>query len=198
MANSSRRCPNCKAYNRVDDDGVHFDRRTNRLYCSIDGWIEHCANNVRKLADGHRKKVRVENYRTKKALNDNSRSHQNELTQTEFNRWVRLTQAGDGCISCGTKNPNIQYCAGHYLSRGARGDLRFNEDNVHLQCNKRCNLELSGNALPYRVNLIKKIGIDRVEALELNNSADAKRSIDDIKFIRSKYSALNRELLDRT
>lgn len=49
------------------------------------------------------------------------------------------------CISCGTTNPNIQYAAGHFRTTKAAGNLRFNEDNVHTQCNYRCNSVLAGN-----------------------------------------------------
>jgi hypothetical protein len=34
------------------------------------------------------------------------------------------------------------------------------------QCNKKCNGELSGNLLLYREGLIKRIGIERFDALE--------------------------------
>ena len=70
-----------------------------------------------------------------------------------FRRYIRardrLYYAKQGkppeCFSCGNNNPNIQYCAGHYKTKGAYPEYRLDEENCHLQCNKRCNKELSGN-----------------------------------------------------
>ncbi|PCP71175.1 hypothetical protein CQA25_20360, partial [Morganella morganii] len=57
----------------------------------------------------------------------------------------------------------------HYRSRGAAKHLRFNVFNVHSSCT-RCNRQLSGNAVEYRIRLIQRIGIERVEAIESDNS----------------------------
>ena len=73
--------------------------------------------------------------------------------QNAVNRYVkardRLRFLSQGkrpeCISCGNTNPAIQYCAGHYKTRGAHPELALDPKNIHLQCNKRCNEQLSGN-----------------------------------------------------
>ncbi|STS93497.1 protein NinG [Klebsiella grimontii] len=59
--------------------------------------------------------------------------------------------------------------AGHYRSRGKASHLRYNEDNIHKQCH-HCNVQLSGNQQQYRISLVEKIGAERVEALENNNT----------------------------
>jgi hypothetical protein len=82
--------------------------------------------------------------------------------------------------------------AGHFLSVGAAPHLRFNEQNVHLQCEK-CNSYLSGNIAKYRPRLIAKIGLEAVEALESNNTP-AKWSIDELKRIKAQYVAKLKEL----
>jgi len=56
--------------------------------------------------------------------------------------------------------------AGHYYSAGKYSCLRFNEDNVHGQC-KSCNYFKSGDLLNYRMNLIERIGKEKVEKLDL-------------------------------
>jgi hypothetical protein len=84
--------------------------------------------------------------------------------QTWVNRYVRLRDAGKPCISCGTRSAE-KYHAGHFLSRGARPELRFHLDNIHLQC-EQCNYFGAGKAAEYRVELIKRIGLERVEWLE--------------------------------
>ena len=87
--------------------------------------------------------------------------------QTAFNAWIRARDADKPCISCGRHHTG-QFHAGHYLSRGARPELAYEPDNCHKQC-APCNTHLSGNVALYRVNLVKLIGLERVEALENNN-----------------------------
>jgi hypothetical protein len=82
----------------------------------------------------------------------------------KFNRYIRNRDEGHGCICCGGKYySEIQ--AGHFYSGGHYPNLRFNEDNVHGQ-SKSCNYFKSGNLNEYRINLIEKIGIERVEQLD--------------------------------
>lgn len=89
--------------------------------------------------------------------------------QTAFNALRRYEdlQAGYGCISCGTHNP-VQWHGGHYRTVKAAKQHRFNPDNVHLQCSQ-CNNHDSGNIVEYRINLVKRIGLERVEAIEHDN-----------------------------
>lgn len=86
--------------------------------------------------------------------------------QELFNKFIRLRDAEDGCISCRKpKDWDGQWHAGHYMTVGANPELRFNEDNCHKQCSV-CNNYLSGNLGRYRKRLEKKIGLERLEALE--------------------------------
>jgi len=80
-----------------------------------------------------------------------------------FNTWIRKRDDGLGCISCGSLN---QIQAGHFYSAGKHDSMRFEEDNVNSQC-KHCNYFMSGNLLNYRKNLINKIGLERVERLDM-------------------------------
>jgi len=79
-----------------------------------------------------------------------------------FHKFIRQRDMDDACISCGRY---VMLEAGHFWSAGKFNQLRFNEYNVHGQC-KQCNYHLSGNLLKYRVNLIKKVGLDIVEGLD--------------------------------
>jgi len=113
-------------------------------------------------------------------------------TQVAFNAWVRARDAGLPCISCGT-TADIQYAAGHFRSAGGHPELRFDPLNVHLQCNRNCNMAKSGNLGPYRIELIKRIGQEKVDWLE--GPHEPKRyTIDDLKAIKAHYRALAREL----
>ncbi len=93
--------------------------------------------------------------------------------QVVFNAWVRNRDKDLPCVSCGSWNTEH---ASHYYSAGQHNNLRFHEDNVWLAC-KRCNYFLHGNLIPYRQELIKRIGIERVEALD--NLAKVRQTKDD-------------------
>ncbi|MCM2493293.1 recombination protein NinG [Burkholderia glumae] len=111
--------------------------------------------------------------------------HLREL-QGAFNAWVRARDDGRTCISCRRRTKG-QWHAGHYRSVGSEPALRFEPDNVHLQC-ARCNLHLSGNLIKYRINLIKKIGIERVEWLE-GPHVPKKLTIAEIQDMKQFYRA---------
>ena len=83
--------------------------------------------------------------------------------QSVFNKFIRERDENRGCISCGSRN-EIQ--AGHFYSAGNHNNLRFDEHNANSQC-KKCNYFLSGNLLKYRENLIRKIGLEAVERLDM-------------------------------
>ncbi len=111
--------------------------------------------------------------------------------QAAFNAWIRERDAPLPCISCGRHHEG-QYHAGHYRTTAAAPELRFEPLNVHKQC-APCNNHMSGNIVEYRINLVKKIGVEAVEWLE-GPHEPAKLTIEDIKAITAKYRALVREL----
>ena len=116
--------------------------------------------------------------------------------QRAFNAAIRERdrQAGHACISSGKRldwsGNNVD--AGHYRSVGSAPHLRFNEDNVHAQ-SKQENRYASGNAVDYRIGLIARIGIARVDALE-SNQAPRHYTIDDLIAITTHYRAKLRVL----
>lgn len=111
--------------------------------------------------------------------------------QSAFNSWIRARDHHLPCISCG-RHHSGQYHAGHYLSVGARPSLRFDESNVHKQC-QPCNTHLSGNIALYRKSLLQKIGQSELDRLE-SSDTPAKWTVDEIKEIKKIYSAKFREL----
>lgn len=118
-------------------------------------------------------------------------SHWMNMTQRAFNDYIRARD-GDICISCGSTTA-VSYHAGHYRTTAAASQLRFNEDNVHSQCSA-CNTHHSGNIGPYRINLITKIGLQRVLALESNNTPH-RYTREELDGIRAHYRALLRALV---
>ena len=121
-----------------------------------------------------------------------SRSDWLKEAQKAFNEFIRLRVKDLPCISCGRYHQG-QYHAGHYRRVGACPELRFNEDNVHKQCSA-CNSHLSGNILEYRLGLIEKIGLERVEFLERKDHPPLKLSVEEIKDLIKAYKAKVKEL----
>ena len=138
-----------------------------------------------------RAKTRVQ----KEALK--SRSQWIKEAQHAFNAFIRERDhiSGYGCIS---SNKPLDWSgngvdAGHYRSVGSATHLRFDERNCHAQ-SKHDNNYLSGNAVDYRIGLIKRIGLEAVESLESDNTV-RKYTIDDLKAIKATYKAKLKQLL---
>lgn len=126
----------------------------------------------------------------KKKIDTRTRAEWVSIAQREFNAFIRERDKGP-CISCGRHHQG-QYHAGHYLSTGARPELRFTESNCHKQC-QPCNTHLSGNIALYRINLIKKVGLAEVERLE-GPHPPKKWGIEELKEICQLYRAKLKEL----
>ncbi len=121
-----------------------------------------------------------------------TRSDYLKEAQSVFNKFIRLRDKDEPCISCKKPLKTNATDAGHYRSVGGCPELRFNELNNHAQC-VFCNRYLSANLINYRINLIKKIGLEDVEFLE-GNHEPLKLSIDEIKAIKAKYKKKCKEL----
>jgi len=116
--------------------------------------------------------------------------------QRAFNAFIRLRDQlkGYACISSGRpldwSGNGVD--AGHYRSVGSAPHLRFNEDNCHAQ-SKKDNRYGAGCAVDYRIGLIARIGIKRVEALEADQRP-RKWSIEELKQITTTYKQRLRDL----
>lgn len=112
--------------------------------------------------------------------------------QTIFNKYIRLRDMGLLCISCNTipKKKN----AGHYFSSGGHSNVRFDEDNVHLQC-EHCNTYLSGNLLNYQIGIEKRIGAERLIELQGKAHLEKRWTVDELKEIIKKYKKKVRQLI---
>lgn len=120
--------------------------------------------------------------------------------QVAFNAFIRLRDqlAGHLCISSGRPLDwsGNAVDAGHYRSVGSAPHLRFNEDNCHAQ-SKHDNQWKSGNAVDYRLGLIARIGLARVEALEADNTV-RKWTTDELIALRDHYRAKVRQMKKET
>ncbi len=131
-------------------------------------------------------KVKERKADREKKNKDRPLSYWADKAQAEVNKWIRLRDADLPCISCGRHHQG-QWHAGHYLSRGAHPELRFEESNIHKQCSA-CNNHLGGNIVRYRIGLLAKIGAEQVAWLE---GPHALKHYDenDFKAIRETYAA---------
>tara|TARA_R110000772_G_scaffold37180_1_gene88637 strand:+ start:93 stop:629 length:537 start_codon:yes stop_codon:yes gene_type:complete len=149
------KCKNCKQ--------VFKPRKFNWKYCENDV----CNNiGVQDLIKKVRAKKAKDNRTKTKKEKEALLTHRDylKLFQTVFNTYIRTRDKDLPCVSCG-KNNEKQFHAGHYRSVGSCPELRFEELNVWRQC-ATCNTYLHGNLIEYRKELIKRIGVDKVEWLE--------------------------------
>jgi hypothetical protein len=161
-------------------------------WCSLDCAVKLANQAVEKKkakeAQEDRKKTRekLDAMRTKPQLV--------KVAQTAFNAFVRARDADKPCISCG-KPPSTetnQTDAGHFRSVGSAPHMRFVEDNIHGQC-KHCNQYLAGNVLAYRKGLIERIGLERVEQIESDQTV-RKYTKEGLQEIAKHYNAETRRL----
>ena len=106
--------------------------------------------------------------------------------QTVVNRWIRLMDRGMPCVSCGRPDDGShQRHASHYRPVGSNPALRFEPENIHASC-AACNSHRSGNLTAYRIELIRRIGIERVEWLESHHDLPH-RTVADFRAIEADF-----------
>lgn len=81
--------------------------------------------------------------------------------QKVFNAYIRKRDEGKPCISCNIVKP-LQ--AGHFYPVSGWDGLRFNEDNVHGEC-EYCNCWNEGHLIGYGRNLETRIGKGNLDGL---------------------------------
>lgn len=112
------------------------------------------------------------------------RSYWIKQAQQAVNAYIRERDRDMPCISCGAVT-SAQWDAGHYRTTAAAPQLRFDERNIHRQC-VVCNQHKSGNLVPYRVELIRRIGIDAVDSIESNHNR-RRWTVEECQSIKAEY-----------
>ena len=107
--------------------------------------------------------------------------------QILFNKWIRLRDEDQPCISCGKFCES--YDAGHYYATQGYDGLRFNPDNCHKECVK-CNRFDDSHLIGYGFNLEVKLGKKRYNEL-IQRARDYKQS--GKKWSRSEIEDLIKE-----
>lgn len=179
-----RKCRQCKSELPKIKDCEEISQV--KGFCDLDHMALY---GLQKARNSQAKKERKEHKVAKERIK--TRGDHAREAQTEFNRFIRLRDQHLCCISCG-RHHNGQYHAGHYRTVGGNPELRFVEDNCQKQCSV-CNNHKSGNIVEYRINLISRIGIDRLDWLE-GPHEPKKYTIDELKAIKLEYRAKWREI----
>lgn len=182
MKSTNRRCAQCRK--KVDSSEA--------LYGGLKAFC--CYECLRQYIDSERGQKAVQSVKRKDIKERKEKlktaGDYTKEAQAAFNRFVRIRDAHKPCISSG--RPLEQnaigggYDAGHYRSTGAASHLRFNLFNCHGQ-SKHDNRYLSGNVAEYRIRLIKRIGLERVERLEADN-APRKFTVEYLKRVKSIFT----------
>lgn len=167
MANSKRRCPHCKEYNKPEE-GLLLK---GRLYCNLECAVSYGKKNAPKAKVKQEKDDRARLRRRKKQVKRNS-DHASEA-QDLFNKMRRLEEllyfAKRGeepwCISCQKPLGGDVWACGHYKTRGARKDLAFDRENTHLQHNFSCNSHKSGDVDGQKIGFVLRYGEEKAKQI---------------------------------
>ena len=163
-------------------------QRMGQSVCSTACALKDVKRNQEKAKKSLRQAERKAHQERKEKLK--SRADYAKDCQQAFNEWVRLRDSALPCVSCG-RHHDGQYHAGHYRTVSASPELRFEPLNVHKQC-APCNNHKSGDIVNYRIELVKRIGIEAVEWIE--GPHEPKRyTIEDLKAITAEYRLKTRQ-----
>lgn len=186
------KCPMCKG---------KLEGRERIHEACIAPWADAQAQKAERRAAKASKAAQVEEKRQDRVKKEQRKGIPELIAEADkaFSLYVKLRDrlAGYVCISSGKPldwSGNATD-AGHWRSRGAASALRYHPDNCHAQ-SKHDNRYLAGNAVEYRMRLIERIGLARVEALEGMNGVH-KWQKDELRAIKAEYMAKAKELKKR-
>ncbi len=181
MANSKRRCRCCKSYKEADKGKLI----NGGFFCDLDCAVSYAYKNKEKGRE-------IKHKEQKREYNDNKLSTRKRAAKEACHLYIRTRDKDKPCICCGEPLGD-DFHAGHFWESGNFSFVRFNENNIHGQ-KASCNTFKGGDSGFYRVNLIERIGIERVQYLDNNRSNKVKLSVDDYRKIEAEYKQKLKEL----
>jgi len=201
MATKKNKCTYCKERFLVET----MVKTPAGKFCGFGHAMKYANDKQAKQREVNLKKAakceQVEDKAARKAKRDadnNNHKKQFKMTKEVVQRWAGgISDAGKPCKSCGTTN-DIQDCGGHFRTAGGNPELALDTRNIHRQCNKKCNCELSGNiygamnTIGYTQGLINEFGQEYVDWL--NSYHPPKHyTCDQLRDIRAFYAKLTRD-----
>lgn len=166
MANTKRRCTYCKDY-KLAVDGVTSPVG---FFCNFDHAMWYArAKQLKASKIKVKAKVKQERAQTKQRKKElMKRSEWYDRLQKVVNQYVtKIRDVGKPCCTCGTEKQDIKYDAGHFFTRGARPDIRFELTNIHKQCSIQCNKWGAGMRNEHEKFIIEKYGQEHLDWLTL-------------------------------
>ena len=104
-----------------------------------------------------------------------------------FNEYIRKRDFNKPCISCDAPPLTYRISSGHFHPQGTYRNIALNEDNSHGQCWFNCNKNRHGNLSEYRPRLIKRIGQERVDNIDMLRNGTLKLSIPELIILKEDY-----------
>ena len=170
------RCKHCKE----KFEPIHF----NQKYCTKDECIKIWVAKAKEVQWKKKKRRMKEELKTT--------SDYVKEAQKWVNKFVRLRDKDKGCISCGT--PLVgKYDAGHFFSAGGHGSVRFDLRNINSQCTF-CNQWQHGNLFNYHKELLKRIGSEEFNKLELQSKGVHKHDKEELKQLIKEFKQKCKEI----
>ncbi len=145
------------------------------------------------------KAEKQESTRRKKEFFINDYSHQFDLTKKAAQKLANALDRDLRCISCDCVR-GVQFCGGHFRTVGAHRELALDLRNIHGQCNRNCNMGLSGNiggtkkTRGFRAGLVERFGQAFVDFLESAHKAP-KPTCEQLIQLRAEYAAEFRRIM---
>jgi hypothetical protein len=170
-----KRCKYCKEY--------FIPKKPLQSICSFEHSIEWGKLHPKKTS------IKRVNSQLKSEAKEKLETYSQKVNKAKviFQKWIRERDKDLPCISCGTTKASMWH-ASHFKKAETFSGVIFHELNTWKSCSK-CNVFLNGNELKYRENLVKKIGVEQVEALEdlANETRTKKWTIEELQEIKNKY-----------
>ena len=129
-----------------------------RYECMVDYANQHLSKSV--------KEKKKQANKSKKEFNQNDKVYLKELAQKIVNQYARIKdekERGYVCCTCGHSSGQMD--GGHFLPTSSYSAIRYNTNQIHLQC-KKCNRFNGGMPKEYRIFMINRYGLQYVEKLE--------------------------------
>jgi len=200
MPAKEKTCKYCKVKKAIDT----MVQINLAWYCDWDHGVQHGKELAAKTKERAIRKADIKREKKIKAKKAETRLRKKEVMtrnewykrlQTLVNQYVLHVRDKDkGCCTCGKYDIDGAFDAGHYLTRGARPDVRFELTNISKQCVK-CNLYDSGKPKEHAEYIARKYGEKHLEWLH-GKHPDLKERFPtwhDIESEIKRYRAILRE-----
>ena len=147
MANSKRKCRNCKEYFRVKAMTPNYIKWCSpecREAMALEA-LHKVQHNKVKLRERAERKAKTKDRVRRTNYWNNDYRHQFKLAKQAAQKLANVLDKDLPCICCDEPRGNAQWSGGHYKTAGGHPELALNMINIHGQRNALCNGHKSGN-----------------------------------------------------